>query len=251
MKEAAQIITAILNELQLEARPGVNLLEIEAKAKKLLKKHGVKSFNKGYKPDWAPSPYPAITCLCVNNEITHGIPRDYVLVEGDTVSIDLSIVTPKGYCGDAGLTVGVGKIENKKGRLLYYTHKVLMEAINRYFYPGVGTEQIAYFIKYEAKKYGYNVNRRFAGHRIGKKMHLKPNIYNVDEPSYQYANLEKGKVYCIEPFFTPGRDDLGITKNGWTWETADGQPSAFFEHMVLVTDKGPVILTDHIKQPTW
>ncbi len=248
MKEAARIITEILNELKLMAKPGTNLLDIEKAAGKLIKKYKVRSFNQGYEPTWAPTPYPNIMCLTVNEEITHGIPRNYELQEGDLVGIDLSIVTEAGFCADAGLTVPVGKVENRKSRLLYYTYKILIEAISM-LHPGADTEEIANFIKLESLKYGYQVNRRFAGHRIEKEMHLKPNIYNAPDPTYKYAKLKIGEVYCVEPFLTPGTDNIGMSRNGWTFYTSDGQPSAFYEHMVLITENGPEILTGHIEPP--
>lgn len=253
MDEAAKIQTAIIKELTKLVKPGLDIYEIEKKAQMLVAKYKVKPFNKGYEPDWAPGPYPYITCVCINSEIAHGFPVGYQLKNGDTCSIDLSIQTEKGFCADAGLTLAVGEVGNTKKRLMYHTYHIMMDAIKRYFYPKINTEEIAYFIEMEAKRVGYKAIRRFGGHRIGKKMHLKPNIYNTVEPGHKWDRLERGKVYCIEPFLTTGLDDYGVVSgtNGWSYKTADNKPVAFFEHMVRVTQNGPEILTDHIIPPKW
>lgn len=249
MRDVAKKISEILKELAEMGKPGVNLLEIETKAAKLLKKYGVKSFNKDYKPDWAQSPYPAITCLNVNSIIAHGTPNDLVLEDGDILGIDLGIVDAEGYCGDAALTIPVGNVDNRKSRLLYYANKTIYEGI-KYMQPGTDTRDIAEAIQKYARTRGYKVNRRFAGHKIGPgAMHQKPNIYNTVEDEHKWGKLEVGDVYCIEPFLTPGGDDVGgVLPNGWTYATQDAQPSAFFEHMVLITKDGPEILTDHFKE---
>lgn len=248
MREVAKKTSQILLELSQLAKPGVNLLQIEAEAAKLLKKYHVKSFNKDYKPDWAPTPYPAITCLNVNSIIAHGIPVDLELEDGDILSIDLSIVDQDGYCGDAAISLPVGTLDNRKSRLLYYANKTIYEIIKN-MQPGTSTEDLARIAQRYAGARGYKLNRRFGGHRIGTEMHLKPNIFNTVEDEHNYGKLKVGEVYCVEPFLTPGNDDLGgILPNGWTYATRDAQPSAYFEHMVLITKNGPEILTDHFKE---
>lgn len=251
MKDVAKTVTEILLELAEMVKPGTNMLDIERKARELVEKHNVKSYNYQYHPKWASIPYPAFTCINVDSVIAHGIPGDYELKEGEICGIDIGIVDQKGHCGDSGLTLPVGKIENKKSRLLYYAKQTLYEAIGM-LEPGTNTEDIAKHIKKFANARGYTVNRIFAGHKIGKEMHEHPNIYNTPEETHTYGTVKVGEVYCIEPFLTPGKDDQGgLLPNGWTWATRDAQPSAFFEHMVKVTKNGPVILTDHIKDLTW
>lgn len=248
MRDVAKKTSEILKELAEMAKPGVNLLEIESKADALCRKYHVKSFNKGYKPDWAPSPYPAITCLNVDSVIAHGVPLDYELQEGELLGIDIGVIDNDGYCGDAALTVPVGKVDNRKHRLLYYANKTIYEGI-RAMQPEADTKEVASTIQQYARSRGYRINRRFAGHGIGTKMHQKPNIYNTIEDDHKWGKLKVGDVFCIEPFLTPGKDDLGgVLPNGWTYATRDAQPSAFFEHMVLITKDGPEVLTDHFSE---
>jgi len=243
--EAHEIISIILKEMAAMAKPGVKTIDIDKMAEGRIKELGAKSYDKGYKPAFAKTKWEWVSCINVNSIIAHGRPGDYALQEGDIVSFDLGIKKGK-KCADAALSVGVGEISNARSRLLYYAKQVVYEAI-KYMVPGAKTEDIARVIEYHALSRGYLVNRRFAGHRIGEEMHMKPNIYNTQEPSHQYAVLKVGEVYCIEPMITNGKDNLGmfIDPDGWTCVTGDGKDSAFFEHMVEITEAGPKILTTH------
>jgi len=228
------------------AKPGVTTMAINDMAEKRIKELGATSINKGYKHETAKAPWPYATCINVNNCIAHGYPNDYQLTEGDIVSFDLGI-RMDGQCADAALTVGVGEISNQRQRLLYYAKQTVYEAI-RYMRSGAKTQDIAKVIETHALARGYLVNQRFAGHRIGKQMHMKPNIYNtLDDQQPYHGVLKAGEVYCVEPMLTVGNDNLGlfIDPAGWCCVTADGKDSAFFEHMVEITDGDPKILTTH------
>lgn len=243
--EAYEIISTVLKEMAAMAKPGVKTIDIDKMAEKRIKELGAKSYNKGYKPAFAKTPWDWVSCINVNNVIAHGKPSDYELKDGDIVSFDLGIKKGK-KCADAALTVGVGELDNARQRLLYYAKQTVYEAIN-FMVPGAKTDDIARVIEYHALSRGYLVNRRFAGHRIGDEMHMKPNIYNTQEPTHQYGELKAGEVYCVEPMITRGKDGMGmcIDADGWTFVTMDGKESAFFEHMVEITEKGPKILTTH------
>lgn len=240
-----EIISLILKELAEMAKPGVTTEAIDKRAGELIKKYKAESYNKGYKHPTAKAPWKYFTCINVNTVIAHGIPSEYALQEGDIVSIDLGI-KKAGKCADAALTVPVGQISNARQRLLYYAKQVVYNAID-FMKPGAKTEDIARVIEYHALRRGYLVNRRFAGHRIGEEMHMHPNIYNTQEPNHQWGELKVGEIYCIEPMLTNGKDNLGfcVDPDGWTYITGDGKDSAFFEHMVEITENGPKILTDH------
>ena len=238
-------ISIILKELAKMARPGVKTIDIDKHAGKMIKNLGCRSYNQGYKPAFAKTPWEFNTCINVNNIIAHGRPGDYALQEGDIISIDLGIKKGR-KCADAALSVGVGEISNARSRLLYYAKQVVYEVI-KYMVPGAKTEELARIIEYHTLSRGYLVNRRFGGHRIGTEMHMKPNIYNTQEPTHQYDTLKVGEVYCVEPMITNGKDAMGlfIDPDGWTCVTADGKDSAFYEHMVRVGKNGPEILTTH------
>lgn len=245
--KAHEIISIILKEMAAMVKPGVKTIDIDAFAEKRIKELGAKSYDKGYKPEFAKTAWEWVSCINHNNIIAHGKPGDYELKDGDIVSFDLGIKKGK-ECADAAITVGVGKISDTRSRLLYYAKQILYEAI-KYMKPGESTEDIAHIIEYHAMSRGYLVNRRFAGHMIGKEMHMKPNIYNTNEPTHTYAKLKVGEIYCVEPMITVGKDNLGmmIDPDGWTCVTMDGKDSAFFEHMVEITKNGPKILTTHFE----
>ena len=242
-----EAISIILQEMAAMAAPGVKTIDINDMAEKRIAELGATSVNKGYHHQTAKEPWPYATCINVNNTIAHGYPNVYPLHEGDIVSFDLGIRMGD-ECADAALTVGVGEISNARQRLLYYAKQTLYEAV-RYMQPGAKTQDIAWVIENHANSRGYLVNRRFAGHRIGTDMHMKPNIYNVLEEATQphHGTLKVGEVYCIEPMLTAGKDNTGliIDPAGWACVTMDGADSAFFEHMVEITAAGPKILTTH------
>lgn len=242
-----EITSLILKELAAQVRPGITTQSLENLAEKLIEKYKVDSYNKGYYPKWSKVPYPAILCINVNSIIAHGIPSNYVLKEGDICSIDLGI-KKDGVCGDAALTVPVGKISNANDRLLRYAKLAVYEGL-KHVKAGANTEVIARAIESFAKTNGYTLNKRFAGHTIGEEMHMKPSIYSTVEPSHDYAELKEGQWICIEPMLT-FNDPIGVMlSNGWTYVTLDRKNSAVFEHMVEVTKDGYRVLTDHFNNP--
>lgn len=251
-----EIVSFILRDLAARVEPGIKTIDLNNHAADLIKKFGVKSAILGYYPKKVLKPYPAVTCICVNSEIAHGIPGEQVLGEGDIVSFDMGIIDSFGNAADAALTVPVGEITNVKKRLLYYAYNTTMIGAAE-CRVGANTETIARAISQYAIQRGYLVNRRFSGHTIGKEMHEKPAIYNTVEaksPDFnpEYAVLKEAQIVCIEPMLTPGRDDKGVldsSSSGWTFRTFDGAPSAFFEVMVKITKEGPKILTNHIDPP--
>jgi len=113
--------------------------------------------------------------------------------------------------------------------------------------PDVPTKDLAHEIESFALMRGYKVNRRFCGHKIGKEMHERPRIYNTVEEKNEWGVLKVGEVYCIEPMLTTGKDNIGITFDGWTTFTQDRKPSAVFEHMIEITPEGAKVLTTHFQ----
>lgn len=242
-----EIVSLILEDLVRFTKPGIKTIEVDKRAEELIERYGAKSYNKGYLPRWAADPFPSVLCISVNSVIAHGIPSDYELKEGDLVNYDLGIIDSDGNCGDAAISVGVGEISTQNKRLLYYAYQTMMYGVSL-LVPGANTETIARLINQYAALRGYKVNRSSAGHAIGKEMHEKPNIYNTNEASHNYAVLAADQVFCVEVPLTYGNDNMGfVDSTGWVKRTKDGKPSAFFEVMVKVTKDGPVILTNHIK----
>jgi len=252
------IESLILKELASHVRPGITTMTINNLARQLIKDYDVASFNRGYHPDWAESPYPYETCISVNDEIVHGLPSDRILQEGDIVNIDLGIIKD-GVCADAALTVPVGNISETDKELIHVAKKSLYAGIKR-IRDGVKIDTIARAIEETAWHRRYVVNCLFTGHAIGKTMHQEPYIYHTRNSNYTKAEdvaqyqkyldveLKAGQVVCLEPAITK-RDQVGKQmENKWTFRTRDGSKSALFEEMIEVLPDGYRILTSHLKE---
>lgn len=261
----ADCVSEVLRSVVEKAAVGVNLLDLEKRAETTMQLLGAVSADKGYKPEWAPVPFPSSLCLGVNDIISHPIPRDYQLKDGDLLHIDCGVIID-GWCGDAGLTIPIGTVSNQDERLLRYAKRALYEGI-RQVKPGIKVTEIGRAIERYAGRMGYVVNKVFYGHGIGKTMHEGLQIPHFDVPpqekkievkpgKYRYEyhepenipTLVEGDVICIEPMLTY-KDPIGMRDNdGWTVRTRDGRKSCFFEHMVRVTNLGHEVLTTHIKE---
>jgi len=251
-----EVITKVLKEIVPLAVVGRSLKELDQQAEQLVALYGAKPYNKGYKPDWAPVPYPATLCLGVNDTVAHGIPTDYRLQNGDILNIDLGIII-NDKCGDSGLTIGIGEISNRDQRLLYYAKNTLYAGIDA-VKEGATVKDVARAMEMYALPRGYVTNHNLSGHGIGNTMHMPPKIpaftylenavndYLLDN-SMDYK-FKIGDRICLEPFLTY-KDKAGYrTDDGWTIKTRDGKKSAFFEHMLEVTKDGCNILTQHISR---
>ncbi len=247
----ATIVSSILKQLAREVKPGVMTATLDGICEELIKAAGATSANKNYKPNWAPSAFPATLCTSVNDCICHGIPTEYKLKEGDIINLDLGIEF-EGLCGDAALTVPVGYVEPKHSRLMLYALRTLYAGIEM-IGPGVNVIEIGRAIQTYAWRMGYKTNKAFSGHHIGKTMHEPPFIPHCHELDPEWiksfdATLKEGDIVCLEPMLT-FRDEIGYPhKNGWSRLTRDGKYSAMFEHMILVTKDGHEVLTDHFDQ---
>lgn len=248
---AADIVTDVLLELKALTKPDVSLDMLDELAERMIRERGGTPYNKGYKPDWAPVPFPATICCSVDFEICHAPPRGRSLHEGEIVKYDLGVKYKTG-CGDAALTVAVGKIDNRKERAMRYGLQALYEGI-RVVRAGAKIGTIGEAIERFVSPRGYNVIREFGGHHIGKKMHEEPHIPHYTDytgPLYR-QELKEGAVICIEPMITPGKGRAVIAReDGWTSFCPDRQPVVMYEHMILVLKDGYEILTKHLNENT-
>ncbi len=234
MCEAGRIIAGIVNRLRESVKPGITTRQINDLAGRYIEEQGVTSAFKGYRG------YPEDICISINEEIVHGIPKDRKLIEGDIVSIDVG-VKYKGYFSDMAVTVGAGKISSQAKKLIDVTRKSLVEGIkqakaNNYL------SDISYAIQQYVENNGFSVVRQYVGHGIGRQLHEEPEIPNFGRPN-QGDILKPGMVLAIEPMVNMGKFDCRVLSDGWTAVTADGLPSAHFEHTVAVTEKEAEILT--------
>jgi methionyl aminopeptidase len=192
--------------------------------------------------------YPCSICASVNDEVVHGIPGDYVLQEGDLLSIDIG-TTLDGYVSDSAATVAIGNVSHEAQRLMDVTQECLMIGIAQ-MQSGNRVGDIGAAVQAHAEKHGYGVVRELVGHGVGRAMHEEPQVPNYGKRGTG-VELRPGLVLAIEPMITQGAHAVKILKDGWTVVTADGKLAAHFEHTIAVTDGGPKILTlrDYAEHP--
>ena len=234
MRDANQIVAEVHEELKQQAVPGTTTGELDKIAERIAVKRKSKCAFKGYRG------YPKCLCTSLNEVIVHGIPSDRVLKEGDILSLDFGVVY-KGFCGDAAVTVPVGKISEKAENLMRTTEECLEKAIGQ-MYEGNRLADVSAVIQEHAEKHGYSVVRDFVGHGIGRSLHEDPQVPNYGK-SGTGIRLKRGMVLAVEPMVNEGDWGIRILKDGWTAVTKDGSLSAHFEHSVAITDNGPCILS--------
>jgi methionyl aminopeptidase len=239
MREAGRHVAEILAELAALVQPGITTKELDRLAEKKLEERGLESSFKGYDPYGLP-PYPGVLCVSVNDEIVHGIPGSRTIVAGDLVSLDFGL-SVEGFHGDAALTVMVGEVEERRRRLVEVTRDSLERAIEQ-MRPGRRLSDVGHAVQSLVEAHGFSVVRDFAGHGIGRRMHEAPWIPNYGAPG-RGPRLVPGMVFAIEPMVNLGGPEVRILDDEWTAVTADGSPSAHFEHTVLVTEGEPEVLT--------
>lgn len=234
MAEAGSILGEIIRRAEKIVRPGITTHEIDSLVEQLILKSKALPAFKGYQG------FPASTCISVNEEIVHGIPGPRIILEGDIVSLDIG-VNFRGYFSDAAVTVPAGKINEQKKKLIEVTRLSLDEGIKK-AYAGNYLTDISHSIQVFVEQAGFSVVRQFVGHGIGKSLHEEPEVPNFG-PAACGELLKSGMVLAIEPMVNLGGWEAKIIDNGWTAVTKDGSASAHFEHTVLITDKGPVVLS--------
>ena len=192
--------------------------------------------------------FPAALCISVNDVVVHGFPSDYVLKEGDIVSVDCGTLY-KGYNGDSAYTFPVGEVDAETRKLLDVTKASLYKGIEKAV-DGNRIGDIGHAVQSYAESFGFSVVRELEGHGIGKHMHENPGVPNYGRPG-RGPKLVSGMTICIEPMINAGTKNVYLSKNGWAVHTADHRKSAHFELTVVVRKDVPEILStcDFIEKP--
>jgi methionyl aminopeptidase len=238
MRVAGRINAEALAAAHAVIRPGVSTADINAAAEEVLQRYGVYSPFKNYP---GPYPYPASTCVSVNEELVHGIPsKTRKLKEGDIVSVDCGTVY-EGFVGDSAFTVGVGEVAPKVRKLLEITEQALYAGI-ALMVPGKYTGDVSSTIQQYVESRGYQVTREYTGHGVGRRMHEGPQVPNYGTPGRGIL-LRAGITIALEPMVLIKSGATRVMPDEWTVVSADGMPTAHFEHSVAVTEHGPMILT--------
>jgi methionyl aminopeptidase len=239
MREACAIAANVLQELKALVRPGISTQDLEEAGRAAIARQGARSACYGYQI--GSRRYPAHTCISVNEEVVHGIPSfRRILRDGDIVSLDL-VVEYDGFIGDNAATVPVGTVSTIVQQLLHVTEEALRLGIAEAV-VGNRIGDISHAVQQHVEGHGFSVVRDMVGHGVGLSMHEEPQIPNFGRRNAG-EKIKPGMTLAIEPMVNLGAYKTKMLTDGWTVVTADGSPSAHFEHTVLTTDKGPEILT--------
>ncbi|MFG2475887.1 type I methionyl aminopeptidase [Streptomyces fagopyri] len=241
MHEAGQVVGRALTAVREAAAVGVSLLELDEVAHQVLRDAGARSPFLGYRPSFAPTPFPAVLCASVNNAIVHGIPTGYRLRDGDLVSMDFGAELG-GWVGDSAISFIVGRPRAADVRLVETADRALAAGIAAAV-VGNRIGDIAHAVGTVCRAAGYGIPDGFGGHGVGRRMHEDPPVPNEGRPG-RGMPLRHGMVLAIEPMLIGGgTDGYHAAPDGWTLCTDDGSRAAHAEHTVAITDSGPRILT--------
>ncbi|PZT77637.1 MULTISPECIES: type I methionyl aminopeptidase [unclassified Streptomyces] len=241
MRATGRVVARMLTAAREAAAAGVSLRELDEVARGVLREAGAGSPFLGYRPHFAPVPFPAVICASVNDAIVHGIPTDYRLRDGDLVSIDAG-ATLDGWAGDSAISFTVGRARPADTRLVDTAYEALAAGIAAAT-AGNRIGDIAHAIGTVCRAAGYGIPEGFGGHGVGREMHEDPGVPNEGRPGRGML-LRHGMVLAIEPMLIGGGVDTFRTdRDGWTLRTTDGSRAAHAEHTVAITDDGPRILT--------
>ncbi|MDR2603440.1 MAG: type I methionyl aminopeptidase [Puniceicoccales bacterium] len=240
MRSACAVAARILHAMAEYADVGVSTYDLDCFGRDLMMELGAQSASFQYHPD-GKTPYPAYSCISLNDEVVHGIPSKSVfLKDGDIVSIDVAVFY-NGYVGDNTKTVRIGNVSKEVDRFVRVSEEALELGIAQAISGNI-VGNISHAIEEHAKKNKCGILRDFVGHGVGKNMHEDPQIPNFGSPG-SGPILKPGMTLAIEPMFTFGSEEVFIADDGWTVRTVDGKLAVHCEHTILVTETLPEILT--------
>jgi methionyl aminopeptidase len=234
MRKAGKVVAEIHEVTRNAIRPGVTTMDLNNLAVEVLAKRNARSNFLNYHG------FPAVICTSPNDMIVHGIPGEYVLNEGDIISIDAGAIV-EGYHGDAAYTAPVGEVSATAKRLLEVTERSLWAGIDQ-LVVGQRLYEVGRAVQQVAEAAGFSVVREYVGHAIGTEMHEDPQVPNY-WPGSPGPKLKAGMVFAVEPMVNVGTYETYVLDDEWSVMTEDGKLSAHFEHTIAVTENGPEVFT--------
>jgi methionyl aminopeptidase len=240
IRKSCKMLSAMYRELVPLVRPGAATIEIDRWVRDWIKKAGGKPAFLGVGDK--DNPYPAAICVSLNGEVIHGIPSKRKIAGGDLVSLDCGIDLD-GFISDQALTVEAGKADEAARALNRKTHECLRRAVEA-VKAGSRLLQVSRAIEGCAKEAGYGVVSRYCGHGVGFSLHEDPQVPNT--PHGPNPRMNNGLVIAVEPMINLGHGDVELLEDGWTVVTADGSPSAHWEHTVAICGGRTEVLTDDL-----
>jgi methionyl aminopeptidase len=239
IRESCKIVAGVLFYIEKYIKPGLTTLELDKIVEDYIRSKGGEPAFKGYTVK--KNVFPASACISINEEVVHGIPGERKLLLGDIVSIDVG-VKKNGYYGDGAKTFAVDEISTAKKKLLKIAEESLYIGLDN-ARDGNFINDVSLAIQQHVESAGFSVVRDLVGHGIGRNLHEDPPIPNYFHSGYR-NKFKEGMTVAIEPMVNYGTYKVKILNDNWTYVTADGEPSAHFEHSVLITKGSPEILTN-------
>ena len=240
MKPAGRFVADVLTRLAEAADVGVNLLELDALAHELIRERGAESCYIDYHPSFGAMPFGKVLCTSVNDAVLHGLPHDYVLRDGDLLSLDFA-ASVDGWVSDSAVSLVVGTPAQRDLDLIDTARRALDAGIAA-ARAGSRIGDISAAIAAVAHADGLSINTDFGGHGVGRTMHGDPHVPNNGRAGRGYP-LKPGLVIAIEPWFLQSTDVLYTDRDGWTLRSGDGSRGAHMEHTIAITEDGPLVLT--------
>jgi methionyl aminopeptidase len=240
MRKSGEITAIALKKVLDSITPGITMLDIERLAEEEIVKLGGKSSFKT-----VPG-YDFTTCLTVNDEVVHGIPRDIVLKKGDIISVDLGAMY-KGWHTDTAWSVIVGGesddlIGREKRKFLAVGEEAMWAGIKQAV-EGNHVGDISSAMQNVIEGAHYSVVKSLVGHGVGKSNHEAPEIPGVGKPGTGLL-LQAGMTLAIEAIYVAGEDKMYEKDDGWTIAALDGSLGGLFEMTVIVGKNKAEVITD-------
>lgn len=240
LRRAAGLVGEVLAEVARRVRPGGTTTELDRVAEEVIRSTGGRPAFKGYRV--GKEVFPATLCTSLNDVVVHGIPDETPLQEGDVLTVDCGVEL-EGYYGDFAYTFPVGEITSEDRALLNVTKQSLYEGIGQAV-AGRRLGDVGCAVQQHCERHGYGVVRELVGHGIGRRLHEEPQVANYGQRG-KGKKLKPGMTLCIEPMINRGTADVVMEADGWTVRTADGRPSAHYEHMVVVRRGAAEVLSSY------
>lgn len=225
IRESSLLVSKTLAEVAKLIAPGVTTIALDKLAYEFIKDHGAIPAFLNY------GGFPNSLCISPNDQVVHGFPNEYVIKEGDLISVDCGVIK-NNFFGDSAYTFSIGEVDLEREKLTKVTKECLDFAIEKAV-VGMRIGDIAFAVQCHAENNGFGVVRELVGHGVGVKLHEKPEVPNYGKRG-SGINLEEGMVIAIEPMINAGTPSIEFWSDGWTVTTKDNKPSAHFEHTVAI-----------------
>jgi methionyl aminopeptidase len=235
IRESCRIVVESLRLAKELVKPGLKVEDLNLSIENFIRSRGGKPAFKGYRG------FPASACLSIDDVVVHGIPKEGdILEEGQIIGVDVGVYK-NGFYGDSAITLPVGRISEEKRKLLEVTRASLYEGLKAAV-VGNRIHDISAAVQRYVERNGFSAVRDLVGHGIGRSLHEEPSVPNFGKEGTG-GRIKAGMVFCVEPMINMGVYDVYTEPDQWTVRTADGKPSAHFEHTIAITDHEPDILT--------